>query len=69
MPVKNDNRTTWNWVGKLEIKATVDGDQFFLAAINRALFGNADEAKALRRSLVAEAKRCQKDHFERVKSA
>ena len=47
-PTKGDTRTTWNWVGKLHLDATVDGDQFLLAAINRAMFGNEDEAKALR---------------------
>jgi len=68
-PKKGDCRTTWNWVGKLDMKATVDGDQFLLAAINRAMFGNEDEAKALRKALIAEGDRCQRDHEKRVKSS
>ena len=66
-PTKGDTRTTWNWVGKLHLIATVDGDQFLLAAINRAMFGNDDEAKALRKALIAEGKRCQQDHNKRAK--
>ena len=66
-PKKNDVRTVWNWVGDLKLKGTVDGDQFILAAINRALFGNEHDAKALRKSLIAEAKRCQQEHNQRVK--
>ena len=50
-PQKGDTRTMWNWVGKLSMEATSDGDQFVLAAIYRAMFGNEDDAKALRKAI------------------
>ena len=49
-----------NWTAHLDLKASVEGDEFVLAAIYRALFTGG--AKALTRSLYAEAKRCQNDH-------
>lgn len=55
-PTKGDPRDARNWCGKASLVATNDGDQFLLAAIYRALFGNESECRALRRSLVAEAK-------------
>jgi len=61
-PTKNDTRDVCNWVGKLNLRATEDGDEFILAAINRALFGPERKAKLLRRYLIAEAKRCYRDH-------
>jgi hypothetical protein len=64
-PTKNDRRDVRNWVGKLNLRATVDGDEFILAAINRAMFGPEDQAKQLRRSLIAEAKRCYRDHVKK----
>ena len=66
-PKKGDARSTHNWVGDLKLKATDDGDQFFLAAINRAFFGGANLAKGLKRALLAEAKRCEKDHHKAIK--
>lgn len=66
-PTKGDCRSVYNWCGKLDLKATNDSDPFVLAAIYRALFGNPDEANGLRRALLVEAKRCDMDHFKRVK--
>ena len=50
------------------MKATEVGDEFLLAAINRAFFGSDNSAKGLRKALIAEAKRCEKDHQKIVKS-
>lgn len=61
-PLKNDRRSTDVWVGRMTLKATEDHDPFILAAIGRALFGGEKSAKALKRSIIAEAKRCQRDY-------
>ena len=63
-PSKKDRKHLRNWCGKLDMKATFEGDQFILAAIYRVLFGNDDECKRLRDALAAEAKRCQRDHVK-----
>lgn len=51
-----------NYVGRLSLTGQDDFEAFLLAAVARALFGSPDEAKPLRRALIAEAKRCEKDH-------
>ena len=63
---KNDARSVFNWCGKLDLVATLEGDPFLLAAVYRALFGDESDAKALKRSLLAEARRCAADHQARV---
>ena len=63
-PSKKDCKHLRNWCGKLDMKATFEGDQFILAAIYRALFGNDDECNRLRNAITAEAKRCQRDHLK-----
>ena len=65
---KNDDRHLQNYVGKLELTADDDADAFLFAAIYRAFHGREDQARALRRSIIAEARRCEKDHNEVVKS-
>ena len=66
---KGDVRAVYNWCGKLELKASRISDPFLLAAVYRALFGNANEANALREALIDEAQRCEADHMERVRKA
>ena len=67
-PTKNDRRDVRNWVGRLDLRATVEGDEFILAAMYRALFGAEDQAKQLRKALIAEAKRCFRDQNRDRKS-
>ena len=66
-PKKNDDRHLRNYVGKFDLSADDDFDAFILAALYRAIFGGEDSAKALKRSMIAEAKRCEKDHNSRIK--
>lgn len=67
--VKGDVRSLHNWCGSLNLKASRISDPFYLAAIYRALFGNENEASALREALIDEAQRCEADHMERVRKA
>lgn len=66
-PTKHDHKEVRNWTGKLSLTATEQGDQFVLAAIYRAFFGNDDECKRLRDALAVEAKLCYRDHMKTVK--
>jgi hypothetical protein len=61
-PQKGDSRSLHNWVGKFHITATQAADPFILAALNRALFGSKTEAVELRKAVIKEALKCQKDH-------
>ena len=65
--VNKDPRNLHNWVGKLEVKATREGDQFILAAVYRALFGGNDKAVELREAIANEAEKCRDAHREREK--
>ena len=67
-PKKNDHRDLRNYVDKLHIDVTVEGDQFILAAISRALFGNGSGAVELREAIVVEAQRCADDHDRLVEA-
>jgi len=72
--LKNDPRDLRNWVGSLTLKATVNGDQFLLAAIYRVLTNKSYEDEStseLRNLLKEEAKKCMDDHkkvVERMES-
>lgn len=66
-PPKGENRSVWYWCDNVQLKATSPEDPFILAALYRALFGNEDEANALRKAIAAEAKRCEKDYISRNK--
>lgn len=57
---KNDPREMHSWIGKLDLKATQEGEQFLLAALYKALQGEA--SKTLTNALRAEAKKCLKEH-------
>lgn len=63
-PTKGDVRSLHNWVGKLSVTATSEGDQYILAAINRILFGGKlPECEEARDMLIKLAEKCRDDHF------
>jgi hypothetical protein len=57
---KGDCRDVFNWTGSLSLKATNEGDQFWLAAVYRLLTGRASgDAEA---AMSAVAKQCERDY-------
>lgn len=61
---KGDFRDTRNWCDTLTLKATVEGDQFILAAIARVLFGydKSALAESIADRLAKLAATCERDH-------
>ena len=55
----NDPRASKNWVGRLNLRATKEGEQFMLAAVLRGLLG---EDAVLHAAIVEVAEDCRLQH-------
>ncbi len=63
----NDHRDVQNWTGDLRLRATTEGDPFWIAAIYRLLRGNVPEAAE--DAMKEVAKQCLRDHNAACKAA
>lgn len=68
---KGEHRDTPNWCEKLELKATIDGDQFIMAAVARAIIGYDDSpaVKDLLKAIGKVACECRDDHEKSARPA